>query len=58
MRHETPAQKKKVHRVMGEFKAGRLKSGRTGTKVRGRRQAVAIAMREAGISRRPAGRRK
>lgn len=37
--------KDKVHKVMGEFKRGKLKSG-SGKKVTNRKQAVAIAMSE------------
>lgn len=40
----------KVHKVMGEYKHGALRSS-SGAKVRNRRQAVAIAMSEAGLSR-------
>ena len=58
MRHETAAQKRKIHKVMGEFKHGQLKSGHGGPKVGNRRQAVAIAISEAGVSRRASGRRK
>jgi len=44
--------KTKEHRVMGEFKRGKLHSGsKTGPKVKSRRQAIAIAMSEAGKSR-------
>jgi len=43
-------QKKKVSKVMAEFKDGKLKSG-SGGKVKKRRQAVAIAMSESGQSR-------
>ena len=39
----------KIHKVMSEFKKGTLKSG-SGGKVKNRRQAVAIAMSEAGMS--------
>lgn len=42
----------KVRKVMGEYKRGILKSS-SGGKVKSRRQAVAIAMSEAGISRKP-----
>lgn len=42
--------KKKVAKVMREFKAGTLHSGKGGKVVRSRRQAVAIAMSEAGMS--------
>ena len=41
----------KVHTVMSEFKRGQLHSGsKKGPKVTSRKQAVAIAMSEAGIS--------
>lgn len=46
------AKKTKEHKVMGEFKRGTLHSGsKTGKKVTSRKQAVAIAMSEAGKSR-------
>jgi len=49
----------KVKRVMGEFKRGRLKSGRGRRgKVKSRRQAVAIAMSESGQSRKRKSSRK
>lgn len=41
--------KNKVEKVMGEFKRGTLKSS-SGKKVKSRKQAVAIAMSEAGMS--------
>ena len=42
----------KAHKVMGEFKRGTLRSGsKKGPKVTDRDQAVAIAMSEAGMSR-------
>ena len=45
--------KDKVEKVMHEFKRGKLHSGsKTGPKVKSRKQAVAIAMSEAGKSRR------
>lgn len=50
-RHESPAQKRTVKRVMHEFKHHALKSG-SGRKVRNPRQAVAIALSEAGASNR------
>lgn len=40
----------KVHKVMKEFKEGTLRSS-SGAKVTSRDQAVAIAMSEAGLSR-------
>ena len=46
-----PRQKKKVSRVMHEYKHRKLKSG-SGRKVESRRQAVAIAMSESGQARR------
>jgi len=41
--------KKKVEKVMGEYKRGTLKSS-SGAKVKSRKQAVAIAMSEAGMA--------
>jgi hypothetical protein len=40
---------KKVGKVMGEYKAGKLHSGGTGKIVKNPRQAVAIALSSAGI---------
>jgi Family of unknown function (DUF6496) len=37
----------KVKRAMGERKSGTLRSGRTGRKVRSRKQAIAIGLSEA-----------
>ena len=39
----------KVQKVMREFKAGSLHSGKGGPVVKSRKQAVAIAMSEAGM---------
>src|SRR3954451_4030981 len=52
MAKETMAQRKTAGRVMHEFKHGELKSGRAGKggKVKSRKQAVAIALKEAGES--------
>lgn len=47
----------KVKRVMGEYKRGALRSS-SGARVTSRRQAVAIALSEAGLSRRKRGKRK
>lgn len=48
----------KVHKVMSEFKSGQLHSGsKSGPKVTSRKQAVAIAMSEAGMSRKNAKRK-
>ena len=46
--------KKKVEKVMGEFKRGTLKSS-SGKKVKSRKQAVAIAMSEAGMKKKRRG---
>lgn len=46
---QTPTQSDKISLVMGEFKRGELKSS-SGAKVTDRKQALAIAMSEAGIS--------
>mgnify|MGYP001381787118 CR=1 FL=1 len=48
----SPAKKKqkKVSKVMREFKSGKLKSGGSGKKVKSRKQAIAIALSEAGVS--------
>ena len=45
----TPKQKRKVAKVLGEAKEGKLKSS-SGKKVTSRQQAVAIALSEAGLS--------
>ena len=43
----------KVHKVMSEYKHGELHSGsKKGPRVKSRKQAIAIAMSEAGLSRR------
>lgn len=45
--------KSKVHKVMGEYKRGKLHSGsKSGPIVKSRDQAIAIAMSEAGKKRR------
>lgn len=43
---KSPARRKKIRKVMGEFSEGKLKSG-SGKKVKNRRQAIAIALSEA-----------
>ena len=48
--HQTPAQRKTVERVMHEFKHGELPSGTSGQNVKNRKQAIAIALSEAGES--------
>ena len=54
MAKETRAQKKTVDRVMHEFKHGELESGADGKagKVNNPKQAIAIALSEAGVSNR------
>lgn len=52
----------KVGKVMSEYKAGKLHSGKPGPGkggvVKSRRQAIAIAMSEAGMARKPKKGRK
>ena len=45
---------KKVAKVMREFKKGELHSGKKGPVVKSRKQAVAIAMSEAGMAKKKA----
>src|SRR3984957_20979146 len=47
---ESEPQKATVERVMNEFKHGELRSGTGGQKAKNRKQAVAIALSEAGAS--------
>ena len=49
---QSSSQKETVGRVMHEFKHGELRSGGGGQKVKNPRQAVAIALSEAGASNR------
>ncbi len=42
-----PKAQKKISRVMHEFGKGKLKSGKSGKKVRSRKQAIAIGISEA-----------
>jgi hypothetical protein len=42
-----PKAAKKISRVMHEYGKGKLKSGRSGKKVKSQKQAVAIAISEA-----------
>jgi hypothetical protein len=53
MSKSSPRQRKTAGRVMHEFKHGELKRGRQGKggKVKTRRQAIAIALKESGASR-------
>jgi len=41
---------KKVRKVLGEFKEGTLHSGKKGPVVKNRKQAIAIALSEAGVA--------
>ena len=43
------AKQRKVGEVMGEYKSGTLHSGKGGATVKSRKQAIAIAMSEAGM---------
>ena len=63
MAKKMTAAQKKVGKVMSEYKAGTLKSGKPGPgkgpKVKSRKQAIAIALSEAGMSRKqPKGKKK
>jgi uncharacterized protein DUF6496 len=51
-KNTSPSQRKTMGRVMHEYAHGELKSGRSGKsgKVKSRRQAIAIALKEAGAS--------
>lgn len=51
------AKKRKVGKVLGEFKRKKLKSS-SGRKVTSRKQAIAIALSEAGLARKRKKRRK
>jgi hypothetical protein len=53
------AQKAKVAKVMREFKGGTLRSGsKKGPVVKGKKQAVAIALSEAKMSKKKMGKKK
>ena len=58
MAKTTTSQRKTTGRVMHEFKHGELKSGQGGKggKVKSRRQAIAIALKESGASKSASGR--
>ena len=49
---------KKVRKVMREFKSGTLHSGKGGPVVKSRKQAVAIALSEAKMSKKKMGKKK
>jgi hypothetical protein len=44
---------KKIGKVMREFKKGKLNIGQSSKKVKSPKQAIAIALSEAGMSRKP-----
>jgi hypothetical protein len=48
--HQSPAQKETVQRVMHEFKHGELKTARGRQPVKNQKQAIVIALNEAGAS--------
>ena len=45
----TDKKQKKVGKVMREFKKGKLNIGKSKKKVKNRKQAIAIALNEAGV---------
>ena len=45
----TDKKRKKVNKVMREFKKGKLNIGKSKKKVKNRKQAIAIALNEAGV---------
>ena len=49
---QSKGQKATTERVMHEYKKGELESGRSGRKVKSRKQAIAIALSESGSSNR------
>lgn len=56
----SPRTRQKVKKVMREYKEGKLHSGsKNGPKVKSRKQAIAIALSEAGVSKKQSkGKRK
>ena len=50
MRKQIEKGPKKVKKVMKEFKKGKLNIGKSSKKVKSRKQAIAIALSEAGMS--------
>ena len=52
MAKQTEKQKKKIAKVMREFKKKKLHIGKSKKKVKSRKQAIAIALNEAGLKKR------
>ena len=52
MAKQTEKQKKKISKVMREFKKKKLPIGTSKKKVKSRKQAIAIALNEAGLKKR------
>jgi hypothetical protein len=52
------AKKAKVAKVMKEFKGGSLHSGKKGPVVKSKKQAIAIALSEAKMSKKKMGKKK
>ena len=46
----TDKKQKKISKVMREYKSGKLKSGKSNKKVVNKKQAIAIALSEAGVN--------
>lgn len=58
-RKASNAQKEKVYKVLREFKQDKLHSGsKKGPRVKSRKQAIAIALSEAGMSRKKSKKKK
>lgn len=53
----TKKQQEKVGKVMSEYKSGTLHSGKDGKIVKSKKQATAIALSEAGISKSKKGKK-
>ena len=58
MKKSTPKKQAKVGKVISEFKRGTLHSGKGGPVVKSKKQAVAIAMSEAGMAKKKAAKKR